>query len=729
MGTVFLAQQSQPHRKVAVKVFLSASTLEPLQYMDFLVRFRHEMEAVASLEHPNILSIYEYGERDGFTYLVTPFVNGQSLEKVLKQQGKLPFPRIVNYLDQLATALDFAHEHGVLHRDVKPANILVTADDKLFLTDFALSKVMAEEQVTQVRQFRVGMLDYQSPEQVIGKEVDETADLYSLGAVLYHMVTGTAPFQGASLMEVAKQHLQSPPLSPTAKRIDLPVAAERAMLRALAKRRAARYPHAQDLANALRLALATAQTRPVRTQEDKLSHSNRTSADLFPPRSLSDPKPSTGILTTFNSEQASNQSSQAMHTKASTPAPLTDAFTANTKQVSNQSSQAMHTKASTSAPSTDAFISFNKPGMLAERKTDGEKTSNPLPEAHSNPTIPLQDTPVSLSQTTHPADKLALADAEQENTGTIIKLTGPAKIVNVPIAGQPGRYVTGLLPVLPATQQEDKEPPAGTSKKERLQEHFKVIGLALAALLVLSAGTFWFAYSHSSSTNKTRKGTIIVRTPDVGVTMTAQAIATANANIILSDPLTRNIYNWPISASGPITYVFKDGAYHITDNDDNRGAPAILPDLTLKSAFAYTLTMEEIKGDDTSVNNAFGMIMRASIQNKNGKAITTFYSFEVQNNAGGEYQLWKYDDSQGSSASFWKKLAFHAFGKEFHQGQGPKSINTFKIIANGKNFTLLVNGKQVWTVQDSSFASGGIGMLVNLKGTEVAFSNLKLTYT
>ncbi len=138
--------------------------------------------------------------------------------------------------------------------------------------------------------------------------------------------------------------------------------------------------------------------------------------------------------------------------------------------------------------------------------------------------------------------------------------------------------------------------------------------------------------------------------------------------------------------------------------------------------------MKEIKGDDTSVNNEYGMIFRASIQNKSGKTFTTFYSLEVLNKTGGEYQFWKYDDSQGSGANFWKKLASHSFGNEFHEGQGPKSINTFKVIAIGRHFTLLVNGKKVWNFQDGSFASGGVGMLVNLKGTEVAFSNLLLTH-
>jgi len=155
----------------------------------------------------------------------------------------------------------------------------------------------------------------------------------------------------------------------------------------------------------------------------------------------------------------------------------------------------------------------------------------------------------------------------------------------------------------------------------------------------------------------------------------------------------------------------------------------MLPGLTLSGHFVYTLTMEEVKGDDTSINNEFGMIIHAGVQNNNGKAITTFYTFEILNKPGGEYQFWKYDDSQRSGANPWTELWHHAFNSEFHEGQGPKSINTFKIIADGKTFTLIVNGKQVGTVQDGSFSSGGVGMLVNLKGTEVAFSNLKLTHS
>jgi serine/threonine protein kinase len=728
MGTVYLARQSQPRREVAVKVFLRACELEPLQYIDFLVRFRHEMDAVAPLKHPHILSIYEYGERDGFVYLAMPYISGRTLETVLIRQEMLPFPKVLNYLDQLATALDYAHEHGVLHRDLKPANILVTTDDNLLLTDFALSKVMLEESMAHVRQFRVGMLDYMAPELLMGKEVDERADLYSLGAILYRMVTGTAPFHRDRLTEVAKQHLQAPPPSPSSKRTDLPVAAEQAMLRALAKHSADRYAHAQDLATAFRLALAVAETQVGSGQNGAFLPSSITGTGLYTPHGLFDPMWRTGIMPAFNSEQTSNQSSPVLPTTiASTSSdtadesrgrPLAPIRPSNAASAAT-ASRSVGTQGEGSPLHTAPLPPLQRYGGPSRQTGEDEQILFPMPAVNS--ITPLQGTPMFPVESTDSTGELAAP-------GTIIKLTGPAKIVNVPVAGQPGRYITGLLPVNSSTQQELKEPPAGIGAKGWLQKGLKVIGLVMVALLVFATAIFWFVHMHSSSSS-IHKATVVVRTPDVGATMTAQAAATINANIILSDPLSQNIHNWPIASSGSMVYAFKDGAYHITDNDKTRGAPAILAGLQLNGSFAYTLTMEEIKGDDTSVNNEFGMIIRASIQNKNGKVVTTFYSFEVLNKPGGEYQFWKYDDSRGSSVNPWKELGHHPFGKEFHQGHGPKSINTFKIVAKGKNFTLIVNGKQVWAVQDSSFASGGVGMLVNLKGTEVAFSNLLLTHS
>src|SRR5947209_8839550 len=290
MGAVYLTRQSWSQHEYVLKVFLHASSLEPLQYIDFLLRFRQEMGLVASLQHPHIIPVLEYEERDGFVYLVMPYTSTRSLESVLYSQKLLSLPQIADYLDQLAGALDYAHEQDVLHLDIKPSNILITLDDKLLFTDFALAKTMTERQAARIRQFKVGMLDYMAPEQVMGKEPGEKADLYSLGAVLYHMVTGSAPFHGGSLVEVAKKHLQEPPPSPRSKRADLPLAAEQVILRALSKHPGHRYAHAQDLATTFRLALETSSTDLELLRKDRLLSGDGNSSGTYPSYSLFDPQ-------------------------------------------------------------------------------------------------------------------------------------------------------------------------------------------------------------------------------------------------------------------------------------------------------------------------------------------------------------------------------------------------------------------------------------------------------
>src|SRR6266516_590022 len=405
MGAVYLARQSQSQREIVVKIFLQASALEPLQYIDFLVRFRHEMDSVATLEHPHILPIYEYEEREGFVYLVMPFESVSTLESMLNSQEILPLLKVADYLDQLAGALDYAHEHGVLHLDIKPSNILVTRDDQLLFTDFALTKTMTERQASRIRQFKVGMLDYMAPEQVMGKEPGEKADLYSLGAVLYHLVTGFAPFQGESMVEVAKKHLQEPPPSPCSKRTDLPLAAEQVILRALSKRPGQRYAHALDLATAFRLALAAPHTELEQSRNDVVLSSDLASSGIYPSYSLFDPQWRTDFNSVEDSKPASGQSTPVLANDISkTP--------------------------------TGVFVSVKNIPISPNHEPVAEKSSHPLHVVHFNPITPVQDTRVLPEQSTNPSGVLTVPDTEQTTTGTIMKLTSPAKILNVPVAGQ-----------------------------------------------------------------------------------------------------------------------------------------------------------------------------------------------------------------------------------------------------------------------------------------------------
>ncbi|WP_220192985.1 serine/threonine-protein kinase [Ktedonospora formicarum] len=259
MGAVFLAQQSRPRRQVAVKVLFPATTLNARQRAAFLERFRRETDTAASLTHPNIVPVHEYAEQDGLAYLVMPYLNGGSLRDVLEREGRLPLAQVCNYLEQLAAALEVAHERGVIHRDIKPANVMLTQEGRLVLTDFGLVKILSEEQSAQVRLTGagapLGTPDYMAPEQVIGTPVDTRADLYSLGCVLYHLVTGSPPFKGALPMQVAMQHLNNPPSSPCSLRPDLPASAEQVILRTLAKRPEDRYSHVQEITRAFRAAL------------------------------------------------------------------------------------------------------------------------------------------------------------------------------------------------------------------------------------------------------------------------------------------------------------------------------------------------------------------------------------------------------------------------------------------------------------------------------------------
>lgn len=271
MGVVYLAQQSRPHRQVAVKTLLLSMMPDPERRSRFLQRFRREADAVAALEHPNILPIYEYGEQSDLAYLVMPYVAGGTLRDLVQKRGSLPLPEVAGFLTQAAAALDYAHTHGVIHRDVKPQNMLLYPDQRLMLSDFGIAKVAEQAasdddnaatlpQLTTMGHV-VGTPDYIAPEQAMGQTVDARADIYSLGVVLFYMITGRVPFAGAQPMTVAAKHVSEPPPPPRQFRPDLPVAAEQVILKALAKSPAERYSTAGEFARAFRSALSKA-TQP-----------------------------------------------------------------------------------------------------------------------------------------------------------------------------------------------------------------------------------------------------------------------------------------------------------------------------------------------------------------------------------------------------------------------------------------------------------------------------------
>ena len=256
MATVYKAYQPSLGRYVAIKVL-------PPYHADadiFIARFIREARAVARLEHPHILPIYDFGREGELSYIVTKYVEGGTLKDQLGHPFDLQ--RAASIIAQVASALDYAHDQGIIHRDVKPSNILLDHGEWALLTDFGLAKMIGASARITGSGVGIGTPAYMSPEQGQGLEVDRRSDVYSLGVILYEMLTGHTPYEADSPLSVMVQHITQPLPSPRAVNPNIPAAVERVILKALVKDPAYRYARAGDLAAALRDAVAKVETTP-----------------------------------------------------------------------------------------------------------------------------------------------------------------------------------------------------------------------------------------------------------------------------------------------------------------------------------------------------------------------------------------------------------------------------------------------------------------------------------
>ncbi len=258
MAVVYLGHDPGLNRPVAIKVMDPAMTAEP----GAVERFRREAITAANLEHPHIMPVYDVREDNGLWYLAMRYVPGRALREIITQEGPLPLERTVRILRPVAAALDHAHRHGVTHRDVKPGNILVEPDDNVVLTDFGIARSGSEARLTQAG-LLMGTAEYLAPEQIRGEEATPASDLYSLGIVLYEMLTGALPFTGDNPAEVLYRQVHEPAPPLRAHRPDLPAALQPVIDHALNKNPAARYPTGQALADAVAAAATGVPARRV----------------------------------------------------------------------------------------------------------------------------------------------------------------------------------------------------------------------------------------------------------------------------------------------------------------------------------------------------------------------------------------------------------------------------------------------------------------------------------
>lgn len=250
MAAVYKAYQPAMERYVALKVLPRHFAEDP----QFVTRFQREAILLAKLQHPHILPVFDYGQADGFTYIVMPFVPSGTLTDELSGRPQ-PLPRIRQVISQIGDALSYAHSRGLIHRDIKPSNVLVDESGNCLLTDFGLARMMEDSINLTTSGTIMGTPAYIAPEQGSGEKLDARCDIYSLGIILYEMATGRVPYQAGTPMEIVHKHIQDPLPPPRAINPNLPETIERIIIKALAKRPDNRYQSANDMVRAIQIAI------------------------------------------------------------------------------------------------------------------------------------------------------------------------------------------------------------------------------------------------------------------------------------------------------------------------------------------------------------------------------------------------------------------------------------------------------------------------------------------
>ena len=249
MSDVYKAKCHKLNRYVAIKVMKS----EFSEDKTFVSKFRAEAQSVAGFTHPNVVNVYDVGDENGVYYIVMELVEGITLKKYIEKRGKIPFKEAVSIAIQVANGLDAAHKHNIVHRDIKPQNIIISKEGKVKVTDFGIAKVASSSTINSSS--TMGSVHYISPEQARGGYSDARSDIYSLGITIFEMLTGTVPFDGDSTVAVAVQHIQDEIPAPSTVVADIPLSIDRIVIKCTQKKPDRRYQTAAELITDLKKAL------------------------------------------------------------------------------------------------------------------------------------------------------------------------------------------------------------------------------------------------------------------------------------------------------------------------------------------------------------------------------------------------------------------------------------------------------------------------------------------
>ena len=270
MATVYKARCNILKRYVAVKVLREEYTTDE----EFIKRFNTEAQAAASLTHPNIVSIFDVGHEDNIYYIVMELVQGKTLKEIINEDGVLPWKWSINIAIQVASALETAHKNNIVHRDIKPHNIIITEDGIAKVTDFGIAKAVSNSTITAFGT-TIGSVHYFSPEHARGGYTDAKSDIYSLGVVMYEMLTGRVPFDADTPVSIALKHMQEKPVEPIKLNPSIPLAINKIIMKAMEKEPSLRYQSATEMLKDLSMALKDPEGEFVKSNAETLQYTQR----------------------------------------------------------------------------------------------------------------------------------------------------------------------------------------------------------------------------------------------------------------------------------------------------------------------------------------------------------------------------------------------------------------------------------------------------------------------
>jgi serine/threonine protein kinase len=687
MGVVYLARQSRPRRTVAVKVLVPGMHSDPKARAEFLVRFRREADAIAGLDHVNIMPIFEYGEQGELAFLVMPYVTGGTLRTKLDQRGILPLAEAIPIIEQAAAAIDNAHAQGIVHRDLKPGNILFHADGRVLLADFGLAKVIRgnEEHDSNGRLSTltgagiiVGTPEYLSPEQSTGQPIGPYTDIYALGIVLYQMLGGRVPFSGTSPVAIALRHALEAPPSLLSLNPALPPGVEAVVMKALAKLPEERYTSAGELARALRNAASGAAVTP--------RHLNETAVENI-------------ATVTIPDEQ------KALAERA-------------TGDIANRPT-GQRTRVSPVEKESDDDISqirtAERPGVNASKNAISQKTtagrSRATPAAATTPPEYHLSTPVEEPEmheaATEEAPRLVSPEAPTPLASRAPPpppQTRPAEIGSVRAAQQH----IAQTPVLPAPLQQRK--PARGRPGGWQSASMMLLGSLLTLLLLVSG---FIAYLNLMPKSGIHPRNIAKTTQTVKAKAPTAQPFTAPAPLVSAG---RTLYGtarpgcdtqggqW--SKQSSITISCPANGTQLANSDSGGTAGIFLNKLANGQSIPDNYVLQVQVSTGTSAQGDFGVFFRHQPGSPTGG-----YAFLL--NATGTWKGNLYDQRSGTVNT---PVSLQVFGNM-------TGTFTLDIIVQGDTYALYVNGNKQGGTESGQYTSGNLGLVAD-GSTSVSFKNL-----